>query len=243
MQIINIRNSKFIYCLQIVGLLSYLLMNKALAQYSVYEHDARYSNQYFHFGIALGVNNSNFKITPDSAFIAQNKILNIQTGQGLGFSLGILSDLHLSNKFEFRFIPTLSLGEKNLYYSVKNEDTLTNKKIESVYLEFPFELKYKSKAYKDIRPYVVAGMKYSIDMQSNAGARKAENLVKINRNDLALQYGLGIEIHLPMVILSPEIKVSYGLRNILSQDDKLSYSSVIDRLRTRTILFVLHFEG
>ncbi|MCY7361274.1 MAG: PorT family protein, partial [Ignavibacteria bacterium] len=144
---------------------------------------------------------------------------------------------------ELRFIPTLSMGEKNLYFTIKNQDTITSRKIESVYLEFPFHFKYKSKPYKDIRPYVIAGMKYSIDMQSNAGARKAEELIKVNRNDVAFEYGIGVELHLPMVIISPEIKISYGIKNVLAQDEKLLLSSVINRLRSRTILFCVHFEG
>jgi len=215
----------------------------ARAQYSVYEHDIRYSNKFFHFGISLGLNNSNYKITPDSVFINQNKVLTMETGRGLGFALGILSDLHVSNRFELRFIPTLSLGEKNLYFTVKNEDTVTNKKIESVYLEFPVHLKYKSKPYKDVRPYVIGGIKYSNDLQSNAGARHAANLIKVNRNDFAMEYGVGMEIHLPLVIISPEIKLTYGLVNVLSPDPNLIYSASIARLRTRTVLFCIHFEG
>ncbi|HZG01355.1 MAG TPA: hypothetical protein VEY71_10140, partial [Chitinophagales bacterium] len=77
----------------------------------MYEHDIRYSNRFFHFGITLGVNNMNYKITPDSVFIHQNQVLTMETGRGLGFHLGILSDLHISNRFELRFIPALSLGE------------------------------------------------------------------------------------------------------------------------------------
>ncbi len=241
MQTTYIRHRFALCCLQ--TLVCFCSVIPVSAQYSIYEHDLRYSSKYFHFGITMGVNNSNYKITPDSFFIAQNKILKIETGPGLGFNLGILSDYHISNRFEFRFIPTLSLGAKNLYFTIKNQDTLTTRKIESVYLEFPFHLKYKSKPYKDIRAYVIGGMKYSIDMQSTAGARKAENLIQVNRNDYALEYGIGIEMHLPMVIISPEIKVSYGLNNVLNPNPKLNLSNAIERLSARTILFCVHFEG
>ena len=94
----------------------------------------------------------------------------------LGFNLGILSDLHISNRFELRFIPALSLGEKSLHFTVKNADTITTKRIESVYLEFPVHLKYKAKPYRDMRPYVIAGFKYANDLQSNAGASYHANV-------------------------------------------------------------------
>lgn len=239
------QTTKFRYSIVICGLqaLIWLCMTfPAQAQYSVYEHDMRYSNKFFHFGITMGVNNSNYKITPDSFFLAQNNILLIEQGPGLGFNLGILSDYHVTNKLELRFIPTLSLGTKNLYFTLKNQDT-TSRKIESVYLEFPIHFKYKSKPYKDLRPYVIAGMKYAVDMQSNAGARRAENLIQVNRNDVSIEYGIGIEMHLPMVIISPEIKLSYGLNNVLAPNPKLNLSNAIERLSTRTIFFCIHFEG
>lgn len=234
--------SRFIYSVQAVVVLL-LFYGKANAQHSVYEHDVRYSNRFFHFGITLGVNNSNYKITPDSTFIVQNQVLRMESARGLGFNLGILSDLHLSNRFELRFIPTLSLGEKNLNFFMRNTDTTTTKKIESVYLEFPVHLKYKSKPYKDAKPYIIGGIKYSNDLQSNAGARKAENLIKVNRNDFAFEYGVGIEFHLPLVIISPEVKFTYGLLDVLSPDPQLIQSAVLERLRTRTVLFCVHFEG
>jgi hypothetical protein len=244
MQGAHIRHYKFIYCFQaFLTILLCLAAFFAAAQYSVYEHDVRYSSRYFHFGITLGVNNSNYKITPDPSFIAQNQIVKISAGPGFGFNLGILSDLHLSNRFEFRFIPTLSLGQKQISYTVMNTDTPVTKTIQSVYLEFPFHLKYKAKPYKDIRPYVIAGFKYSVDMQSNAGAREAASLIKVNKDDMAFEYGTGVELHLPMVIISPEIKISYGLFNVLYRDKNLVYSSVIQGLRNRTILFCVHFEG
>lgn len=117
------------------------------------------------------------------------------------------------------------------------------KKIESVYLEFPLLLKYKSKPYNNMRMYVIGGLKYSIDMQSNALARKAENLIKVKQNDYSIDYGIGVELHLPLVVMAPEIKWSYGIVNILQNDDKLIYSSVLNRLRSRCILFTIHLEG
>lgn len=220
----------------------FLISFSAKAQYSIYENDLRNSSRPFHFGVTLGYNQSNFKITLDSFFIAQKKILNVQTADGPGFNLGIISDLHLGKYFDLRFIPDLSFGEKNINYTTRDSGVV-NKKIESVFLDFPIDLKYKSKPYKDFRMYVLAGFRYSIDMQSNATARRAQNLIKVKKDDYAFEYGVGTEFHLPLVIISPEIKISYGLVNILSPDNDLIYSSIIKRLRSRSILFSVHFEG
>lgn len=220
-----------------------LLGRQSVAQVNIYTDDQRYDRRLFHFGISLALNRSDYKITLDSNYLKQNEILDVHGVTNPGFSLGILSDLHLSRSFELRFIPDLAFADRTIQYSLSTTDTIPSKKIESVYLEFPLHLKYRSRPYKDFRMYVLGGFKYSIDMQSNASARLAENLVKVYKNDIAIEYGLGMEFHLPLVILSPEVKVSYGLFNILKPDDNLIFSSVLQRLRARTIMFTLHFEG
>jgi hypothetical protein len=219
------------------------LFNQSHAQYNVYQDDVKYSKRNFHFGIALGLNFSNYKITLDSNYLVQQEILQVHALTNPGFSLGILASLHLSNSFEFRFIPDLAFADRSIQYTLSTADSEPIKRIESVYLEFPFNFKYRSKPYHDFRMYVLGGFKYSIDMQSNAQARLAENLVKVYRNDFAFEYGVGCEFHLPLVIIAPEIKVSYGLTNILKQDNNLIYSSVLQGLRARCIMFSIHFEG
>lgn len=241
---IIIRRSLYIYRVQILILfISLSVSMKVNAQFSIMEHDDQNMSRKFHFGVALGYNKSDYKITLDSNFIVQKNILNVQPVKGPGFNLGIVTDYHISRYFDLRLIPALSFGEKNIKYIQKDSALPVVKKIESVYLEFPFLLKYKSKPYKNSRMYAIAGLKYSIDMQSNATARRAQNLIKAKKDDYLFEYGIGIELHMPMAIVAPEIKISYGLTNVLQNDDLLIYSSVLSRLRTRTFLFTIHLEG
>ena len=117
------------------------------------------------------------------------------------------------------------------------------RKIESVFIDFPIQFRYKSKPYHDIRAFVIFGAKYSLDLASNSRARKAEDLVRIARNDLMIEYGVGFQLFFPYFILSPEIKFSHGLLNIHDRNPNLIYSSVIDRLFSNGFTFSLHFEG
>jgi len=244
MQAVKLWNQFAVYSKKILTIvLLALSFITAHAQYNVYQDDLKYNKRNFHFGIALGVNFSNYKITLDSNYLAQSEILEAHAVTEPGFSLGILSSLHLSKSFEFRFIPDLSFADRSIEYKITTADTPAIKRIESVYLDFPFDFKYRSKPYRDFRMYVLAGFKYSIDMQSNAQARLAENLIKVYRNDYSFDYGIGAEFHLPLVIIAPEIKVSYGLTNILKPDPNLIYARVLNGLRARSIMFSVHFEG
>ena len=82
-----------------------------------------------------------------------------------------------------------------------------------------------------------------IDLASNAQARKADDLVKIQKYDLGIEAGIGFNLYFPSFILSPEIKISNGLNNIHSRDKNLKYSSVFDKMQSRMIMFSIHLEG
>jgi hypothetical protein len=94
-----------------------------------------------------------------------------------------------------------------------------------------------------MRIYVLVGMKYNIDLASNAKARRAEDQILVTGSDIAYEYGAGIQFFFPLFIFSPEIKFSNGLLNLHAPNENLIYSNMIDKLLSRSILISLHFEG
>ncbi len=172
------------------------------AQFNVQEYETRFSLKPYHFGITLAYNTSDYKITFSDKFLYHDSILVVESTRGPGFNLGIISNLRIGKYFDLRFIPSLSFAEKNLYYGLVNEQS-TSQKIESIYIELPFDIKYKSAAYKDMKVYVIGGAKYSYDLSSNAKARNAEDLVKVNAHDVSIDYGFGFEFYFPYFIFSP----------------------------------------
>lgn len=206
------------------------------------EYENRFSLNPYHFGIALAYNTSDFKISMSDQFINHDSVMVVESTNGPGFNLGIITNLRLGKYFDLRFIPSLSFAEKNLNYTYRDESTAFQT-LESLYLDMPFDVKFKSAAYKDMKVYVVGGIKYSYDFSSNADARNAEGLVKIKANDLAVNCGFGFEFYFPYFIFSPEIKLSNGLLNLHQVDPVLQESYVMDKLFSRTLLFTIHIEG
>jgi len=74
-------------------------------------------------------------------------------------------------------------------------------------------------------------------------ARNAEDLVKLNRHDFSVEYGIGFELNFPLFILVPEFKVSNGILDSHSLDPALIFSNTLDQLKSRTFTFSLNFEG
>lgn len=229
-------------CKVIISCLILLFPILAQGQDRVAINDAKFNKRKFHFGIHMGFNVSDFKIRHSEEFIYNDSILGINSKTGPGFNLSILGSLHLSKNFELRILPGVAFAEKYLVYDIRDGVT-TDKKIESIIVETPIHIKFKSDPIRDFKIYVFGGMKYGYDMASNSKARRAEDLVKLSKHDWAVDYGLGFEIHFPLFILAPEFKVSNGIINILAPDNQLNFSKVIDGLRSRTFLFSINFEG
>ncbi len=201
-----------------------------------------FADKSVYFGISLAYNSSDFKYTPSNEFLNDDSVLVIESSKGPGFNLGIISNFRMGEYFDLRFIPALVFGEKQLNYELSS-DSFHNQTIESIYLDFPIALRFKSQPIKDMKIYVTGGFKYAYDLASNSTARKAEDLVKVFRHDIDIEYGLGFQFFFPLFILSPEIKFSHGLFNIHSRDPNLIYSRVIDKLLSRTITISIHIEG
>ncbi len=198
----------------------------------------------YYFGITLGYNISNFKIYYSKDFILNDSISSAQSVKGPGFNLGIVTNLKVGQYFDFRFLPTLSFAERNIDYVTPDDHRPPySRRVESVFVELPFQIRYKSAPYNDMRLFIIAGIKYSFDVASDSRTRQADGLVKIAPTDFAFEYGAGIQFFFPYFIFSPEFKISHGLSNILIYNDDLEESNVIEKIISRAFTISLHFEG
>ena len=201
-----------------------------------------FANKPYYFGITLGANSADYRIIPSTRFLASDSIIGVRSAGSAGGNVGIVTNLNVGKYFDFRVLPTLSFTERQLYYTHLN-GTETRRRIESVFVELPVQVRYKSEPYHDVRLFIIGGIKYGFDVASNSRARQAEKLVKVASSDFSIEYGAGFQIFLPYFIFSPEFKVSQGLGNVLIFDKNLPESSVLEQLISRTFTISFHFEG
>jgi hypothetical protein len=201
----------------------------------------------YYFGITLGAHIARFHLEQHPRFLQYDTVLYAEPLNSPGFGLGLNATAKLSNRFEARFNPQLMFTDRSITYKLKYRDPidgdLTTKKIESVIFTFPFQIKFNSDRIGNFRVYMLGGAFTQIDMAANARARRAEDLVKLEKSDYGIEVGMGFNFYFPSFIFSPEIKVSNGLRNIHGRDETLKYSNVLDRINSRMIVFSIHLEG
>jgi hypothetical protein len=201
----------------------------------------------YYFGLSIGVNLARFQTSLHPVFLQHDSVFVAEPVNSGGITLGFQATARLSNRFQLRFNPQLMFMERNIFYKLKypdiDGDTAVTKKIESIIVSFPFQLKFQSDRIGNFRVYTLLGIKADIDMASNARAKRAEDLVKIEKYDFGPEFGIGFNFYFPSFIFSPEIKISNGLRNIHARDANLKFSNVFDKIQSRMIVFTIHLEG
>lgn len=209
------------------------------------DHDSKL----FHFGINVGTNRSHYSITHHPYFLQQDSVMVVESINSTGINLALLANLNLSEHFDIRTFPlNLIFTEKAFQYHLKypdkpgGEDSITTKKVQGITLAFPVQLKFSSDRIANFKVYMMLGGKVEYDLAASKGDKNTQNILKIKKLDYGLETGLGFHLYFPVFVLTPELKVGFGLNNLHSRDQYLKYSNVIDKLNSRTITFSLTVE-
>lgn len=207
----------------------------------------KYDNQLFHFGFMIGYNLFDFNIRPKANLMEYDSLLVVNTSPLSGFNLGIVTNLRMGKYFDLRFIPGLAFGDRIVNYTVRyhtGNELITQKNIESVYLDLPLLVKFKSSRMHNVRIYVIAGAQYSLDLIS-AAKKQASNpndiILKLYPNDFQGQAGVGLDFYCTYFKFTTEFKMSFGILNLLKNESNL-YASSIQSLRTKNIQISFLFE-
>lgn len=210
----------------------------------------KFDHRLFHFGFLLGGNSANFvldRLPPTFAGADTLRILEPKSSSG--FNLGIVSAMHFNEYFSLRFTPNLAFSLRSLEYTFETMEGLKKytKDIESTLINFPVGIKYKSARVNNFSAYIIAGAAFSIDLASNAGAENNsvnlnDLIVKIKRDDIMGEIGFGTDFYLEYFKFGIELKMSYGIRDLLD-DDGTPFSTPIDQLKSKMFLLSFTFEG
>ena len=123
------------------------------------DHDAKP----YYFGITIGINLARFQTELHPRFLQYDSVYVAEPTNSGGFTLGLSANARLSDRFQLRFNPQLMFIERNIYYKLKYPDIDghldVTKKVESVIMTFPFQIKFQSDRIGNFRVYALAGLK------------------------------------------------------------------------------------
>ena len=221
------------------------LVQLSFSQPATVHNLEKYDKHLMHFGFLLGGNKTDFKVVRDADLYKSDSILALNPKGSSGFNLGIVTDLKIVDNLHLRFVPELAFAQRNIEYQVLYPHTQPKeiKKIESTFINFPLDLKFRSARVSNYRWYVTAGARYAIDLvsQANVVTENKEILVKLNRNDYGYAIGIGMDCYLDLFKFSPEIKMFQGIPNLLAPD-AAAYTTTIQSLKSRIFAISFTFE-
>ena len=237
--------NKIIHIIIPVLLLPTIAFTQFRESLNLEDHD----DKRFHFGICLGVNKAHFSFTHHPIFLQQDSVLVIESISNTGINLAWLVNIRLGEHFDIKTYPLdLVFTEKAFQYHLKypdkpaGEDSITLKKIQGITLALPIHLKFTSDRINNFKVYMMAGGKLEYDLAANAGAKKAGDLIKLKPLDYGIEAGMGFHFYFPYFVLTPEIKLGWGLSNLHARDENLKFSNVIDKINSRTLTISLTVE-
>jgi hypothetical protein len=231
----------------------YLLPIAGQAQFRSQLNQLEHDNKLYHFGINLGYNQSHFRFTHHPQFLNPalngDSVMSIESINSTGLNLAWLVNLNLSPHFDIRTYPlNLTFSEKAFEYNLTypdiagGESKLTLKKVQAITLSFPVLLKFSSDRINNFKVYTICGGKLDYDLASNANKKNAEELIRLKNVDYGLEGGIGFHIYFPFFVLTPELKVSWGMTNLHVRNPNLKFSSNVDQINSRMISFSLTVE-
>ncbi len=235
--------SRLALCL-LIGLLSlsatFGQINKSNTNY------LDYKNKDYYFGISLGFNSSQHQVFHSREFIDNQNFIRAQGAPAVGFNVQGIVNYKIGEFFDIRTLPGFTFATRHIDFQTAPNGVRTlpaRSTIQSIFVNLPFLVRFKSAPYRDKRAYVVAGINYSFDVASNSMARGADQLIQIDPHDFQLEAGVGMQFFFPYFILSPEIKFSQGINNTLLFNNQIEESTIIEKLLSRVLTLSFHFEG
>ncbi len=196
----------------------------ALAQDRTVENRPYTDLRPFHFGVVVGthlqdvelVNAGPQMITLDDGTQQETLVSVDQSRWDPGINVGVLGEFRLSTHFQFRVAPMMYFGSRHIVYrDLKTLDTdgnpdETRKEMKSAYIACSADIIFSAPRFNNHRPYLMAGLVPMYNLSS-----KNSDYLRLKRQTLSVEIGVGCDFYLPFFKLRPELKFVYGLGNSL----------------------------
>ncbi len=211
---------------------------------------ANFDRELMHYGIQVGYTQSKFDIGYTDDESVREVLQGVNSYYSAGFHIAVIADMALCPYVSLRSAPGLTLINRNVTYYWE-EGYLTahpgsdhKRSVESVYGEVPFDLKFRAMRWNNFQPYLTGGCSYGFDFASlrNNKNNNDESIVRLNTSDFRYTMGIGFDFFLRYVKFAIELKMTFGLSDLVIPDDDL-YSRSTQTLNSRTFMLGFTFEG
>lgn len=244
MQIFNLWHKFHLYRHQIIGaLLLLIIVLPSQAQNDPKENLLDYDLEWIHYGFLIGFHESKYRTQYDDVYAtpAFDTLHSIVPGNLPGWKVGFIVDMALQEYISFRVLPTVGFYEYDLTYRFTDGRTIRELKPATM-VEVPLMLKYKSARRGNVAMYITGGLSPSFEAAGKGDQFDTQEGLALRDWNVAVDAGIGFDLYFPLFKFSPEVRYSWGLRNMLTGDPN-EYDAALKKLTYQNISFYVTFEG
>ena len=216
------------------------------AQRERVENLPTFDDRKIHYGFYLGINQNDFKLNIKNSNVFD---ANITVEPTYGFNVGLIAELRLHKNLSVRLEPGLVSNSKNIIFNhlnTSNNPRDSIREIGSTYLHFPVVFKFSTDRYKNIRPYLLAGISYDYNFSSNEKTQddNSAGQFRMTTSNYMYEVGMGIDIYLNFFKFSPSIRGVFAINNeiVYDNDPDSKWTSPVNFMGTRGIFLNFAFE-
>lgn len=200
----------------------------------------------WHLGFSVGLHVQDLQFT-HNGFVTENgeTWFMEQPDFSPGFCVNGLLSIRLNDYFSVRITPGMYFGNRvvKMYDTTTGADEQQN--IKSAHVVLPIDLKFASQRYRNVRPYLTAGIMPAFDV-----SKKRSDFLKLKTMDTYLSIGFGCDFYLPYFKLIPELKFCFGLSDVIQHDrpdladdpGKMKYTQSLKKAVSRMVVLTFYFE-
>ncbi len=226
----------------------------------------------YYFGMSIGLSNNYLAFNRANRFLSTASstgtgdpysIIEVNPIHNLYYNLGLVGTLRLTKHLLLRANPTLLIvGTKNVIdFKIRSTPTLTQKlNVSSSIIHLPIAFKFQSDRYNGfrhanlMRHYLLVGGKFDFDLASNKAGKIATPSTGVSvltttypsvlkGTDMGAEIGVGLSFYLRYATISPEVKLSYGLKDLHQLNASYPLMNTLDKVTSNFVYFTIHIEN
>lgn len=197
-----------------------------------------------HFGFSFHYINADYKFDLKDDWRSRGTgYSRVKSAFSGNVGLGLLADLKLSENLNLRLQPNLRFMNIDIQTWIDPDTPEDPWEILRYDIGIPLLLKFKSDRKTNMRGYVIGGGELALNVASAKRYDPTENLIT-NPSYFAYTAGIGFDIYFEFFKMSPEIRWTQSVGNLLDENDNNTFntSSPLQRLYMRSLQFSLYFE-
>ena len=207
-------------------------------------NNENFDMQRWSWGYFLGFNSYdlNFDYKEFEPSVTKGKDFSVD--RTVGFNVGLVGNLKLSEHLDLRLEPGVSFNRINFQFW--KADRQSFREINSTYVHIPLLLKFSTKRLNNFKPFVVGGVSTSLNLSSNEN-NPEDNYAgqfRTTTNNYYYEIGFGIDLYLYYFKLTPSLRGVFAINDELVRDNQPNsmFTENIEKMSSRGVFINFTFQ-